>query len=614
MIGRTLAHYKITAAVGAGGMGEVYRATDTTLSREVAIKVLPADVAHDPERLARFEREARVLASLNHPNIAAIYGFQQSDGVPFLVMELVEGEDLAERLSHGPIPVDETLLIARQIAEALEAAHEKGIVHRDLKPANVKVTPDGTVKVLDFGLAKALSPEGASATADLSHSPTLAYTGTAAGLILGTAAYMSPEQARGQPVDKRADIWAFGVVLFEMLTGQRLFMGETVSDTLAAVLTREIDWKALPAGTPADLHRVLRRCLDRDRRNRLRDIGEARVAVGSGQFAAAPTEVVETKPRGISTRVASVGVVLAISAGALAGWMAPRAKPLEARPLARFAIDTGHPLLSESWHQFGGLAISRDGQRLVYVAADGAVERLYQRTMDSMETRPMSGTEGASNPFFSPDAKWVGFFSGRTLKKVSVEGGAPVALAPAHDNRGGCWTDGDEIVFAPNAGSGLLRISAGGGSPSPLTQLDSPHRELSHRWPSVVAGASAVLFTVKTKGLQTFDDAPVEAVRLANGERTNVLTGGTGPRYSSTGHLVYARAGALLAAPFDASRLAVTGPPFTALEGVSRSMGTGSAHYALSRRHAAVVAGVGGVREPDTGTHRSPGPDRDAVT
>ncbi len=416
---------------------------------------------------------------------------------------------------------------------------------------------------------------------DLSQSPTLAQTGTAAGLILGTAAYMSPEQARGRAVDKRADIWAFGVLLFELLTGRRLFDGETVSDTLAAVLTREIDWTELPQGTPSGVRHLLRRCLDRDPRNRLRDIGEARVAVG--EPASAPREAVDGKARGLSPWIAVIGGVLLTLAGVVLGRMAPRAEKAPPQPLARFALDTGQPLLTSSWHQFGGLAISRDGQRLAYVASDGTVERLYQRRMDSLETRALPETAGASNPFFSPDGTWIGFFAERMLKKISVEGGAPVALAPVHDNRGGSWSDGDEIVFAPDAGSGLLRMKAGGGSPRPLTELDVSRGELSHRWPSFIAGANAVLFTMKTKGLQTFDDATIAAVSLASGGRRNVLDGGTGASYSSTGHLVYARGGALLAAPFDPVRLAVTGPPFTALQGVSHSRGTGSAHYALSR-------------------------------
>ena len=517
-------------------MGEVYRATDTKLGREVAVKRLPEAFASDPDRLARFEREARVLASLNHPSIAHLYGLEAAslaDGttVHVIAMELVEGEDLAERLKRGPIPVDEALAIAKQIAEGLEEAHEKGIVHRDLKPANVKVTPDGKVKLLDFGLAKACSADPASgSSADLSQSPTLAHTGTAAGLILGTAAYMSPEQARGRAVDKRADIWSFGVVLFEMLTGKRLFDGETVSDVLASVLTREVDWTALPKAMPASVHRLLRRCLDRDPRTRLRDIGEARVAVGLGEPTAAPAEA--DRARGPSPWVVVLGGALAILAGVVAGRITSRSERTTPPPPARFALDTGQPLLIASWHQFGGLAVSRDGQRLAWVASDGTVERLYQRKMDSVEVLALPGTAGASNPFFSPDGTWIGFFADRTLKKVSVEGGAPVALAPAHDNRGGGWSDGDEIVFAADAGSGLLRIPAGGGSPRPLTELDVSRGELSHRWPSLVAGADAVLFTLKTKGLQTFDDAPIAAVSLKSGERKSVIDGGTGASYS----------------------------------------------------------------------------------
>jgi serine/threonine-protein kinase len=570
-------------------MGEVYRATDTKLGRDVAIKLLPGAFAADPDRLARFEREAKVLASLNHPGIAHLYGFEGAtlpDGTTahFLAMELAPGEDLSERLKRGPIPVGEALEIAQQIAEALEEAHEKGIVHRDLKPANVKLTPDGKVKVLDFGLAKAWEDPGA-ASSDLSQSPTLAHTGTAAGLILGTAAYMSPEQARGKAVDKRADVWAFGVVLFEMLAGSRLFAGETVTDVLAAVVRQDIPWDALPAAVPASVRGLLRRCLDRDPRSRLRDIGEARIALGPGEstLAAAETAGAKARGRGLWPWAAMVGGALAMLAGLALGRMGPRTEKVPARPLTRFVLDTGHPLLSSSWHQFGGLAVSRDGQRLTYVGYDGPTERLYLRRMDSLDTKPLPGTEGASNPFFSPDGTWIGFFAASALKKVSVEGGAPVALASVADNRGGTWSDGDEIVFAPDSGGGLQRVPAGGGVARPLTEIDTTRDEMSHRWPSIVAGANAVLFTMKTRGLQSFDDAPIAAVSLADGRRRNVLAGGTGPSYSSTGHLVYARAGALLAAPFDAVRLLVTGAPFTAVEGVSRSSGTGSAHYGLSQ-------------------------------
>jgi dipeptidyl aminopeptidase/acylaminoacyl peptidase len=579
-----IAHYRVTASLGSGGMGEVYRATDTKLGRDVAIKVLPAEVAADPDRLARFHREAQLVAALNHPHVAAIHGLEEFDGKPFLVLELVEGEDLSERLKRGPIPVDEAMRIAKQIAEALEEAHEKGIVHRDLKPGNIKVTPDGQVKVLDFGLAKVYSADPASGSAgDRSQSPTLGHAGTAAGLVLGTAAYMSPEQARGRAVDKRTDIWAFGVVLFEMLTGKRLFDAETVSDVLAAVLTRQVDWSALPKGTPPGVRLLLRRCLDRDCKNRLRDIGEARVLAAPGEPAAPPAEWPGFRVRGRSRWAAVLGGLLLTLAGVVVGRVASRTERIRAQPLARFALDTGQPLLSSSWHQFGGLAVSRDGQRLAWVASDGTVERLYQRTMDSLEERALPETAGASSPFFSPDGRWIGFFADHMLKKISVEGGAPVALAPVRDHRGGCWADGDELVFTPNSFGGLQRIPASGGRPTALTELDASRGEMSHRWPSAVAGANAVLFTVKTEGLRSFDDAPIAAVSLKNGKPKRVLDGGTGASYSSSGHLIYARAGALLAAPFDPVRLAVTGAPFTAVEGVSRSRSTGSAHYALSR-------------------------------
>jgi serine/threonine-protein kinase len=572
-------------------MGEVYRATDTRLGRDVALKLLPEEFAADPERLARFEREAKLLAALNHPGIAHLYGFDAvsvGDGAKahVLVMELVEGEDLAARLKRGALPVDEAVAIAKQVAEALEEAHEKGIVHRDLKPANVKLAPDGKVKVLDFGLAKAWTGEapGGASSADLSQSPTLAHTGTAAGLILGTAAYMAPEQARGRAVDKRADVWAFGVLLFEMLTGRRLFEGATVSDTLAAVLKTDPDWSLLPKDTPPGVRRILRRCLDRDPKSRLRDIGEARVGLDAR---AADEPVIlaspEGRPRGVAAWVAVLGALLAALAGGVAGRLAPRAESTLPQPTALFALETDRPLLSNSWHGFSGLAVSRDGQRIAYVAPDGAHERIFLRRLDSLDARALHGTEGASNPFFSPDGAWLGFFAGRMLKKISVDGGAPVTLAPARDNRGGTWTDGGEIVFSRDPGSGLLRVPAEGGSARPLTELDAARGDMSHRWPSYIAGSDAVLLTLKPKALQTFDDAQIAVVSLRGGAPKHVLDGGTAASYSSTGHIVYAHDGALLAAPFDSARLVTSGAPFVALPAVSRSSATGSAHYALSQ-------------------------------
>jgi tRNA A-37 threonylcarbamoyl transferase component Bud32 len=445
--GTLLGPYEVLAALGAGGMGEVYRAKDTKLGREVAIKVLPGEVARDPERLARFEREAKLLASLNHPNIAQVYGFESttlpdSSTSHFLAMELVDGEDLADRLKR-PIPVDETIELARQVATALEEAHEKGIVHRDLKPANVKVTPDGKIKVLDFGLAKAWAGDGAvgASSEELSQSPTLTRTGTQAGVILGTAGYMSPEQARGRPVDKRADIWAFGVVLYEMLSGRRLFEGETVTDVLASVVKHPIDWGALPSGTPSALRRLLERCLERDPRKRLRDIGDARIEIEG-----APHASVAAGPRAPS-RWPSGRIVAAATAtlllGLVAGGVAMRGtRPGLPRPSGKawhFAVDVGPGLyLNEAFDP--SIALPPDGTMLAYSVYGGLLaQELRPRRMDELEAHPLPGTRRANNLFFSPDGQWLAYvtFPDDRLFKVPVEGGKPVDLCAPPRGGGG---------------------------------------------------------------------------------------------------------------------------------------------------------------------------------
>ncbi len=426
--GSRLGPYEITAPIGAGGMGEVFRARDTKLGRDVAIKVLPAALAQDAERVGRFRREAQILATLNHPNIAAIYGLEEV-GAPLvgalttpleragtgpapagltiaLVMEFVEGEDLAERLKRGAIPVDEAIAIAKQIADALEEAHEKGIVHRDLKPANVKVTPDGKVKVLDFGLAKALEgdPGARSIAGDVSHSPTMSRHATDAGLILGTAAYMSPEQARGKPVDKRADIWSFGVVLFEMLTGDRLFSGETVSDVLAAVLTREPDWKALPAVTPPGLSRLLRRCLERDPKRRLHDIADARFDLDDA-VVRGNTETSRRRPA-----IPLLGVVLLTVLGVLAGGLAARRLDSSANP-GTFHLATVLPQASDLVRQASGFALSPDGARVVFRHEQDGKRGLFIRPLDSLTVAFIPGTDEGMGPTFSPDGRSLAFFS-----------------------------------------------------------------------------------------------------------------------------------------------------------------------------------------------------------
>ena len=446
-------------------MGEVYRAKDKKLGRDVAIKVLPDEFAQDTERLRRFQREAKVLASLNHPNIASIYGLEQSNETHYLVLELVPGETLAERIARGAIPVDEALSIAGKIAEALEEAHEQGIVHRDLKPANIMQTEDGKIKVLDFGLAKAFVEEGPEA--DSSMSPTLTRDATRVGVILGTAAYMSPEQAKGKRVDKRADVWAFGVVLYEMLTGTRPFVGEDVSDMLAAVLRGEPAWEALPSDLAPTLRTYLCRCLEKDSKQRVRDIGDVRLAMDGAFESVGPQDIVSQANAWRRSRATAVALALSLITG-VAVWSVVR--PAETpRPVARFSLPLP-PDVSLTGRGRQVLALSSDGSRLVY----SANEQLFLRAMDQTEATPVRGTQGARNPFFSPDGEWVGFYSSSDgqLKKVAIRGGAPVSLCDAQIAWGAQWGADDSIVFAQR-GAGILRVSANGGTPEVLIKLDS---------------------------------------------------------------------------------------------------------------------------------------------
>ncbi len=583
--GSGLGPYEIGAPLGAGGMGEVYRARDTKLGRDVAIKILPAAFAQDAERVARFRREAHVLASLNHPNIAAIHGLEESEGVLALALELVEGEDLALRLKRGAIPVDEALAIAKQLAEGLEAAHEKGIVHRDLKPANVKITQDGTVKILDFGLAKAYEGAAANSNSGLSQSPTLSRPMTEAGLILGTAAYMSPEQARGKPVDKRADIWAFGVVLWEMLTGKRLFSGDTVSDTLAAVLKTEPEWDAVPAGTPSSLRKLLRRCLVKDAKQRLHDIADARIEIenalgGAPDEAAAPIVDATAPPWRRAVPWALASALAAGFAVVLALWSpwrpAPRSVPL------RLSAELGAAASLST--DFGPAAIlSPDGRLLAFVASPGADRRpqLHLRRLEQLDAAPLAGTEGARDPFFSPDGEWIAFFADGKLKKVSVSGGAAVTLCDAADDRGGTWAEDGTIFFTPNAVGGLSRVSSAGGTLQTLTTPD-PASQDTHRWPQALPGGKAVLYTAGSR-LGNFEDASL-VVHALEGDTTKVLhRGGYHGRYLPSGHLVFIHEDTLFAAPLDLDRLELTGQPVPALAGVGSDPGTGGAQFAFSR-------------------------------
>jgi len=577
MVGRTLGHYLVEAKLGAGGMGEVYRARDTRLGREVAIKVLRQEFAGDPQRLAHFEREARVLASLNHPNIAAIYGFEQVDGVPFLVLEYVPGENL-----KGPLPLDEALAVARQTADALEAAHEKSIIHRDLKPANIKITPEGQVKVLDFGLAKALAEE--HAPADPSQSPTLSAGPTRHGVILGTAAYMSPEQARGKPLDKRADIWAFGCVVYEMLAGRQAFQAETLTDTLAAVVNREPDWQALPAATPAAIRVLLRRCLEKDLHRRLREVWAARLeleeALSASATASAGGAPARPAPAAAWRRVIAgglTGLVLGAAAAGVAVWRLRPAPPAPAR--ARFAVMLPAPQALQSWGN-PSLALSPDGTKLAYAARSGGLPQLYLRVIDQLEAKPIPGTQDAEGPFFSPDGQWVGFFAEGKLKKVAVAGGPAMTLAEASTAAGADWGPDDSIFFAPSVWVRIWRVPAAGGKAEVVTRHDPKKGESTHRWPQQLPGGNAILFT-SWKGPSP-DNASVEALILKTGERRLLVQGASYARYVPTGHLVYARGGALLAAPFDLARLAVAGPSVPVLEGVWMNSAWGTAHFSVA--------------------------------
>ena len=520
-------------------MGEVYRAKDTMLGREVAVKVLPEALARDPERLARLKREAKVLASLNHPNIAQIYGVESQA----LVMELVEGE-----APTGPLPVETALNYARQIAEALEAAHEKGIVHRDVKPANIMVTRAGVVKVLDFGLAT--SVEEPSAASDPADSPTETLSRTRAGVIRGTAAYMSPEQARGATADKRADIWAFGVVLYEMLSGKRAFPGQSVTDVLAGVLRAEPDWSALPAATPSRIRKLLLRCLERDCKQRLQAIGEARIAID------APEQDVRPVPAGGRLWPwAAAALAMALAVTAAAGWWRA-SRPAALNPPMRLRLEMGPDTKLERPHGGSFLALSPDGTLLAAIVsgADGET-RLATRRLDQSQTTLLAGTEDASSPFFSPDGQWIAFHADRKIKKISVRGGAAVTLCDAAGAIAGSWGDDGNIIVPLGWGTGLSRISSSGGAPAPVTELSHEKDEFRHAWPQVLPGSRAVLFTAAHTA-QAFDDADIDIVSLKTGVRTTLHHGGFFGRYLPSGHLVWVHQNTLYAAPFDlASRV-----------------------------------------------------------
>jgi Tol biopolymer transport system component len=567
--------YEVTAQIGEGGMGQVYRATDTNLKRQVAIKILPPALAADDDRLARFQREAEVLASLNHPNIATIYGLEDAAGVKALVMELVEGEDLSRRIARGAIPLDEALPIAKQVADALEAAHEQGIIHRDLKPANIKLRPDGTVKVLDFGLAKAIEPAAAS-SAHATNSPTLSIHATQAGIILGTAAYMSPEQAAGKPVDRRTDLWAFGVVVLEMLTGGPVFTGETVPHVLASVLKSDPDWARLPADTPVPIRRLLRRCLDKDRRQRLDSAAAARLEIDDALARIGDVGTVSVTVSGTAwQRALPWTVVAALAAGlalVLVLWAPWRAA--SPRRVTRTTITTSGPAALTINRVDRDLALSPDGTHIVYVG-NGATQ-LFRRTLDALEPVSIASGTGLRGPFVSPDGQWVGFFGG-ALKKVSIAGGPPITIASVEGIlRGATWAPDNTIIFATsNPAIGLQRVSAAGGTPEVLTRPDHAHGEANHFWPELLPGGQAVLFTI-TSQAGGLDAAQVVVRDLRTGTQKVLLRGGSHARYMATGHLIYVAAGTLRAVPFDLARLETHGTAVPVLPRLANtSTGTG---------------------------------------
>jgi serine/threonine-protein kinase len=553
MIGTSLGHYRVVEKIGAGGMGDVYRATDAKLGRDVAIKILSGAFAEAPERLARFEREARLLAALNHPNIAVLHGFEKDGDIHFLVMELVSGSTLAERIATGAIPLRDAIPLFRQIAEAVEAAHEKGVIHRDLKPANIKITPEGQVKVLDFGLAKALLdvPSGS----DVSQSPTFSRGDTETGVILGTAAYMSPEQARGKAVDGRTDIWSFGCVLYEALTGRKPFEGETVSDTIAKILTLEPDYGVLPERTPRSIRVLLERCLQKDAARRLRHID-------SYQIEGEPAQPLAVRGRFRAILPYLVGAL--VSGSTI--WVLKSGPRPESQPLALFRIDL--PEGDRLAEPKTGLAFSADGDRLAYVAVRRGVQQIFLRSRSELQGKPVPGTEGGQQPFFSPDGEWLGFFADGALKKISLRGGPALTLAEASSPNGATWGSDDWIVYAPMDHSGLSRVSASGGAPAGLTKLDSP-RETAHRWPEFLPGGRALIFTVQS----TSESNEIVSYVLETGERRALVSSRLHADYSPSGHLVYALDSSIFAVAFDLSRLEIDGQPVPIADGLKVRFG-----------------------------------------
>jgi eukaryotic-like serine/threonine-protein kinase len=612
--GTRLGAYEVLSLLGAGGMGEVYRTRDTKLNRDVALKILPGSFALEPERLARFKREAQVLAALNHPNIAHIYGFEDSPSpdpgqavVHALVLELVDGPTLADRIGNGPLPLDEALSIAEQIAEALEAAHEQGIIHRDLKPANIKVRDDGTVKVLDFGLAKAIEPTSAISPS-LTNSPTImspvhlrhGYGGqammTGVGTLLGTAAYMSPEQAKGRPADRRSDVWALGCVIYEMLTGRQAFVGETLSEIAAAVLRSEPDWRTLPAETPSRIRVLLKRCLQKDPRQRLHDVADVRIEIDDRDAEAVPAAV----SRHTVVHRVTLLVLALVSGAALASllwWAGIRVS----RPT--LAVVHLNLMLANHAQSFGRLnanrevAIAPDGQKVVYVGDHEGKRQLFLRALGESEGKLIEGTAGATSAFFSPDSEWIAFGKESELQKAAVSGGSPVTICRLSSTGfyGGNWGADDRIVFVPDYNGGLWTVSANGGTPQPLLETDVKKDRVSYSDPQILPDGKGVLFTLASGHAVTADDQDVAILEPGSKEPRILIRGGSHPRYLRTGHIVYVRAGALLAIAFDVSKLALTGTPVAVVEGLGKTW-SGDTDYSIAENGTLVYEANAGAK------------------
>ena len=582
--GTTLGVYQVTAKIGEGGMGEVWQARDTKLDRDVALKVLPEAFTSDPDRLARFEREAKVLASLNHPNIGSIYGLEEAEGVRALVLELVEGPTLADRIKQGPIPLDEALPIAKQIAEALEAAHERGVIHRDLKPANIKVKDDGTVKVLDFGLAKAFQPDASDP--GLSASPTISLTAAATqmGMVIGTAAYMSSEQAKGKVVDKRADVWAFGVVLFEIFSGRKPFVGDDVSDTLALVLKFEPEWDVLPTDTPPRIRQLIQTCLQKDPKRRLHDVADVRLAMegvfettvsASAGPTVAPTLQVWQRPTVVLAAVVTTGLVCG-----LAVWSLTRPGT---QAVSRFEI----PLRAEEAFTGTGrhmVAVSPDGRQIVYSTPNG----LALRSLNEVTPVLVAGTDGgAREPFFSPNGLSIGFYTrtSNQLQKVFASGGAPVTLGTVPAPHGASWGVDDVILFGQGA-DGIWRVPGTGGTPEAVIAVEDG--EEAHG-PQMLPG-EWVLFTLLPAGVRSWDEAQIVVQSLATGERVVLIERGRDARYVETGHLVYVVSGVVTAMAFDLGAREVLGGPVPLIEGVRDTTATGATQFSVARNGSLVYA------------------------